>query len=293
MSLRGGTESQPAAWPPYTSVQAAKAALNPDIAGSSLQRRMTSDECVRLDEGDETRPARGYRRHRGGLDRASPEGGHLGGGHAPGRGWHPPDRLADRFLEIVEDTHALWISGELTVEQLRAERIRRLVTEFGGADLDPKEAEELSNAYRRAYLAARRPVAGAPELLAAVRRLGAQVVAVSNNLAAEQEEKLRYTGMRQLFDALVISEAAGVSKPDPAIFRIALQAAGASAAESIMLGDSWSNDVMWAVASGIAAAWLDRAGTGIPDLSVPVLALSDLRPADAIAASLLGVPAAS
>lgn len=201
-----------------------------------------------------------------------------------------PERLADRFLEIVEETHALWMAGELTVDQLRAERIRRLMAESGGVELDAVEAETLSAGYRRAYLAARRPVDGAPELLAEVRRRGARVVAVTNNLVAEQEDKLRYTGMRHLFDALVISEAAGVSKPDPAIFGRALHVAHASADESIMLGDSWANDVLGAVASGIAAAWLDRTGTGVPDPSVPVITLESLGPAETVATRLLGQP---
>ena len=204
-----------------------------------------------------------------------------------------PERLADRFLEIVEETHALWMSGELSVDGLRAERIRRLVAESGAADLDGPEAEELANAYRRAYLRACRPVDGAAELLAEVRRRGARVVAVTNNLVAEQEHKLIYTGMRDLFDGLVISEAAGVSKPDPAIFELALRTAGASAQEAIMLGDSWTNDVMGAVGAGIAAAWLDRTGAGRPDSAVEVLALTSLRPAHTVAASLLDPPLSS
>jgi putative hydrolase of the HAD superfamily len=202
-----------------------------------------------------------------------------------------PKQLADRFLEIVEDTHALWMSGELSVDGLRAERIRRLVAESGATDLDRSEAEELANAYRAAYLRACRPVDGAAELLTQVRRRGARVVAVTNNLVAEQERKLRMTGMRDLFDGLVISEAAGVSKPDPAIFELALRTAGASAHEAIMLGDSWTNDVMGAIESGIAAAWLDRMGAGVPDPHVPVLALPSLRPADLVADSLLGISA--
>jgi HAD superfamily hydrolase (TIGR01549 family) len=198
-----------------------------------------------------------------------------------------PERLADRFLEIVEETHALWMSGELSVDELRAERIRRLVSESGSADLDPSEAGELSAAYREAYLAARRPVLGAAELLAEVRRRGARIVAVTNNLVAEQEDKLRHTGIRHLFDELVISEAAGVSKPDPAIFDLALQRAGVRPHEAIMLGDSWANDVMGAVGSGIAAAWLDRAGRGAPDASVGVLVLTSLQPAREVSAALL------
>ena len=198
-----------------------------------------------------------------------------------------PERLADRFLEIVEETHALWMSGELSVDGLRAERIRRLVSESGSADLDSSEAEELAAAYREAYLAARRPVIGAAELLVEVRRRGARIVAVTNNLVAEQEDKLRHVALRHLFDDLVISEAAGVNKPNPAIFDLALRRAGAQPHEAIMLGDSWANDVMGAIGSGIAAAWLDRAGKGAPDASVEVLVLTGLQPAHDVASSLL------
>ena len=197
-----------------------------------------------------------------------------------------PAAVADRFLEIVEETHALWMAGDLSVEQLRAERIRRLVRETGN-EIDPDEALVLADAYRQAYLAARRPVAGAGELLAEVRRLGARVVAVTNNLVSEQEDKLRHTNLRHLFDHLVISEAAGANKPDPAIFEIALRAAGVAPSDAVMLGDSWENDVVGAVGMGIAAAWLDRRGVGVPDPSVPVLALTSLEPASEVAAALL------
>ena len=89
-----------------------------------------------------------------------------------------PASVADRFLEIVEETHVLWMAGELSVDQLRAERIRRLVRETGN-EIDAGEATKLAKAYRQAYLAARRPVAGARELLAEVRRRGARIVAVN------------------------------------------------------------------------------------------------------------------
>ena len=209
-------------------------------------------------------------------------------GTHPALAGYDPEAIADRFLEIVEETHPLWVAGELTVDQLRSERFRRLMAETAGINLDAADAETLSTAYRDAYLAARRPVAGAPELLAEVRSHGARVVAVTNNLVAEQEDKLRYTGMRHLFDALVISEAVGVAKPNPAIFEHALRQVEGVADESIMLGDSWANDVLGALKSGIAAAWLDRRGTGAPDRSMPVLTLDSLAPAGTVATRLLG-----
>ncbi len=87
---------------------------------------------------------------------------------------------------------------------------------------------------------------------------------VTNNLVAEQIEKLAHLDMTHLVDALVISEEAGVRKPDPAIFRLALARCGASANEAVMLGDSWGSDVLGARAAGIRAVWLNRASLPCP-----------------------------
>ncbi len=205
-----------------------------------------------------------------------------------------PERLADRFLEIVEETHALWMSGELTrrpPEGRAHQAPSRRVRGHGPRSIERPKSWRAPIAWPTFAHAARSMAP--PSCSTEVRRRGARVVAVTNNLVAEQEHKLRYTGMRDLFDGLVISEAAGVSKPDPAIFELALRMAGVSAQEAIMLGDSWANDVMGAVGAGVAAAWLDRTGAGRPDPSVEVLAFTSLRPAHAVAAALLDPPLSS
>jgi putative hydrolase of the HAD superfamily len=56
-----------------------------------------------------------------------------------------------------------------------------------------------------------------------------------------------------------------VTKPDPAIFRHALERIGATAREAVMIGDSWTNDVVGASAVGIRAIWLNRSGHPCPD----------------------------
>ena len=198
-----------------------------------------------------------------------------------------PDETAARFFEIVEETHALWVAGTLSVDELRMERIRRLVAE-SGTELEASEAAELARSYRDEYLAARRQVRGAGELLAEVRRRGARVVAVTNNLVAEQEDKLRDTGLRQLVDAMVVSEAVGVAKPDPRIFAIAVEAAECAPSATIMLGDSWENDVMGARAAGIAAAWLNRLNVATPSEVDGVIELHALEPVGEMADRLIG-----
>ena len=156
----------------------------------------------------------------------------------------------------LEDLHRRVIANEITVDQARIERFRRLFAAAGvraGDDV----LNDTAMRYRRAYLDARGPVDGARDLLAALKprvRIGI----VSNNILDEQQAKLRHCGFESLIDTLVVSEEAGVSKPDPAIFRVALERLAARPDEAVMVGDSWTADIEGAHAAGIRAVWFNR-----------------------------------
>ena len=60
--------------------------------------------------------------------------------------------------------------------------------------------------------------------------------------------------------AVIDSTVVGVAKPDPAIFRFALEAAGVPAERSLFVGDSVAIDVAGARAAGIAAVHFDPYG---------------------------------
>ena len=62
----------------------------------------------------------------------------------------------------------------------------------------------------------------------------------------------------------MISEEAGVAKPDPAIFRRA-RALPAEAAETVMIGDAWATDIAGARAAGMRAIWFNPCGTSRPE----------------------------
>jgi HAD superfamily hydrolase (TIGR01549 family) len=55
---------------------------------------------------------------------------------------------------------------------------------------------------------------------------------------------LRDYGIESLFDVIAIDEIIGFSKPDPALFEWALDRAGCSAAEAVMVGDRPDVDIM-------------------------------------------------
>ncbi|MCA9848010.1 MAG: HAD family hydrolase, partial [Dehalococcoidia bacterium] len=77
------------------------------------------------------------------------------------------------------------------------------------------------------------------------------------------------------------AEEAGVSKPHPRFFQLALERAGAEASRSIVIGDRLDNDVEPAVAAGITAVLLDRFekvdGVPVPAASV-VRSLTEFPP---------------
>jgi putative hydrolase of the HAD superfamily len=81
---------------------------------------------------------------------------------------------------------------------------------------------------------------------------------VTNNTVAEQVEKLAFLGLDRIVEHLVTSEQVGVAKPDPTIFRTALRQAAASPGEAVMVGDSWTSDVVGAHKAGIRAVWFNR-----------------------------------
>jgi putative hydrolase of the HAD superfamily len=99
-----------------------------------------------------------------------------------------------------------------------------------------------------------------PEAGAAIRAAkarGERVVVVSNwdiSLA----EVLARAGLAPLLDGIVTSASAGARKPDPAIFRPALEIAGTCAQRATHVGDNLAEDVAGARAAGITPILVHR-----------------------------------
>jgi len=168
----------------------------------------------------------------------------------------PKQEFAARHAQVLELFHARFLAGELTLDQARVARMQALFAAFE-RDLDAATAEQVASDYRQQHQANRHLVDGARELieqLAGRCRLGI----VTNNSTVEQMEKLRALDIASHFDAVVISEDVGVTKPDPEIFAIALQRLDASPHQAVFIGDNWANDIIGARAVGMAAVWLDR-----------------------------------
>jgi REG-2-like HAD superfamily hydrolase len=74
------------------------------------------------------------------------------------------------------------------------------------------------------------------------------------------DEVLALQGIADRFAAVAISGTLGVAKPDPRIFKAALDEAGADPAATVHVGDQPVNDVAGALAAGITPVLIDRFG---------------------------------
>ena len=74
------------------------------------------------------------------------------------------------------------------------------------------------------------------------------------------DEVLAIQGITDRFAAVAISGTLGVAKPDPRIFKAALDEAGADPAATVHVGDQPVNDVAGALAAGITPVLIDRFG---------------------------------
>jgi putative hydrolase of the HAD superfamily len=83
-------------------------------------------------------------------------------------------------------------------------------------------------------------------------------LAVISNFDSRLFDVLANLGIDFFFERVILSWHAGSAKPDPAIFRRALEAMHVTAPRALHVGDSLHDDVTGATASGLAAALLDR-----------------------------------
>src|SRR3954452_22549205 len=113
-----------------------------------------------------------------------------------------------------------------------------------------------------------------PDVAPALRELrarGVRLVVVSN-WDVSLHERLAQTGLAALVDGRVASAEIGASKPDPAIFRHALELAGGMVpGQALHVGDTLDADFEGARAAGLDAVLLARDGVPAP-AGVPTIA---------------------
>jgi putative hydrolase of the HAD superfamily len=108
---------------------------------------------------------------------------------------------------------------------------------------------------------------GTPGALELLRARGLRLGVVSNS-DGKVDAALAAAGLRPYFEVVVDSTLAGVEKPDPRIFGVALDAMGLAADDAVYVGDVYEVDVVGARRAGLQPVLLDphdvHAGRDVP-----------------------------
>ncbi|MFF3325654.1 HAD family hydrolase [Streptomyces sp. NPDC002889] len=120
-------------------------------------------------------------------------------------------------------------TGEMPVEEFE----RRMAAELVTHDGSPVVAEGLLDRLFGEMRADAQMIA----LVRDLRALGIRTVLLSNSWGNTYPRRL----LAELFDAVVISGEVGLRKPDPRIYRLALEQAGAAADEAVFVDDAQPN----------------------------------------------------
>ena len=161
-------------------------------------------------------------------------------------------------VQLDDEVLAAGRPGTSTESRATGERyVRYLLASLGV--VDAATVETLTE-WRRTY----NPPLGlwtvpeprAPRALARARAAGLRAAVVSNSNGTVRSI-LEHLGLARDLDFVIDSGEVGVEKPDPAIFRLALERAGVAPAEAVHVGDLYSIDVLGARAAGVEAILID------------------------------------
>ncbi len=141
--------------------------------------------------------------------------------------------------------------GRITKEKLRYERLKTVFDRMGFPVPDPT-IHTLSEAYIEHLSSYTHLIPNCLEVLEYLKgRYRLHII--TNGFEEVQFRKLRNSRIEGYFQEVVNSDRAGVKKPDPRIFRMALEATGIAPEQGVMIGDSLEADIKGAKSVGLQA----------------------------------------
>lgn len=195
---------------------------------------------------------------------------------------------ADRLREAVrEESTAFWRDEEaaghwrIKLDEARVVVVTSALERLG---VSHQRAEDIANGYRREVESRMALFDDTVETLAALRANGFRLGIITNGPREGQRAKVTRFELAPLVDHVVIEGEFGRGKPDPAVFRHALETLEVEAGEAWMVGDNLYADIRGAQSVGIHAAWIHRDRLTMPEtpLATPdriVATLHEIRAA--------------
>tara|TARA_R110002012_G_scaffold318227_1_gene536097 strand:- start:31206 stop:31895 length:690 start_codon:yes stop_codon:yes gene_type:complete len=100
---------------------------------------------------------------------------------------------------------------------------------------------------------------------------------ITNGFQEVQDKKMKNAGIFDYFSIIMNAEMAGVKKPNPIIFKLALEKANVLPEKALMIGDSLEADILGAQAIGIHTLHFNAHQEEKHDLSIMISDLNEIK----------------
>lgn len=155
------------------------------------------------------------------------------------------------YQEYKGINHELWAvyrMGQITKDELRLQRFHNTFREFNYNN--PVLALSFNDDYVALCSSKANLIPHSIEILDYLKPKYIMHV-ITNGFVEAQQVKIDNSGLAYYFDEIVVSDGLGYRKPDKRIFDYAFQKSGATAENSIMIGDDYGPDVLGAKGVGM------------------------------------------
>lgn len=187
------------------------------------------------------------------------------------------DTSLEALIKALQESRSVYkheIEGDF--EKQRRDRLEpfetRLEVVLGALEalnkVDKNRAEEMVHMYESLRDTHRQLAPHSLQLLRELRARAFPLALISNGNATYQRRKISQHQLEPFFDLILIEEEFGVEKPNPRIFRHALEQLHISAHETWMIGDDLERDIAGSQQVGIFAIWCDFTQQGLPAKSL-------------------------
>lgn len=159
----------------------------------------------------------------------------------------------DVFLEVYKPINLefwkLYREEKISQETLRFQRLKRTF-DILGHPVSETQISELATLYIANLSTFNHLIPNTLDVLNYLRP-NYKLHIITNGFQEIQDKKLKNSNIYSFFDLVINSEMAGVKKPNPKIFQLALEKGRVPPEKALMIGDSLEADVLGAQSVGI------------------------------------------
>jgi putative hydrolase of the HAD superfamily len=171
-------------------------------------------------------------------------------------------------IAVMDEARAFWNErAEAAKWRLDIPAARRLSVRRGLARLgysDQALADRIADAFTELRRAEYRLYPDAHATVDALRDRGVRLALVTNGAAETQRAKIARFELEHRFHHIQIEGEFGLGKPEPDVYRHALERLGCDACDAWMVGDNYEWEVEAPQKLGLRGIWYDPFNAGIP-----------------------------